>query len=345
MTAIGVGLVGLDHWYTAIPLAEGVVENPLTELVAISDRDEARAKEVAIRCGVERTGTDWRAVVEDPRVSVVLSLASTEQNPAICRAAAEAGKHIIANKPLALALDEATSVREAVKKAGVHLFPGESRQRLGPRNATLYQWCQRPDIGPLCSASMSIWAGAPRQWPGDDTPGWFADPTRTLGGGWADHAIYEIDILRWVLGQEVTSVSGTMANFLHPELPVEDYGVAIVTFAGGLVATLENTWTAPTGGFQSSSRVVAAKGAFELNGVTDRQLVMGTDFFGSSWAETKQPALHDQKADIDHFVRAVLGEHEPVATVDDAWSNLAACLAFYESVKAGRPVAPEQLSP
>jgi predicted dehydrogenase len=340
MTSIGIGLVGLDHWYSAIPLAEGVVRNPATRLVAIADNDLDRAQEVAARCGVDRVENDWRVVVGDPEVAVVLCFASLDQNPIICKASAEAGKHIISNKPVGRSIEDATSVRSAVRAAGVHLFPGESRQRLGPRNVALREWSRAGNPGRLCSATMSIWAGLPRRWPDDERPGWFVDPDRTLGGAWADHAIYEIDILRWVLGEEVTSVSGVTAKLVHEQLAAEDYGVAIVTFSGGLVATLENTWTAPTGGFQSSSRLVGSKGAFDLNGITDRQLMIGRDFFSSGWAETKQPAVHDQGADIDHFVAVIREEVEPVATVDDAWYNLAACLAFYDSARTGQRVSP-----
>jgi predicted dehydrogenase len=56
--------------------------------------------------------------------------------------------------------------------------------------------------------------------------------------------------------------------------------------------------------------------------------------------EVAAPARHDQAADLDHWVAVISGEAEPVATVEDAWHNLAACIAFYESVRDGRARSP-----
>lgn len=337
--AIRVGLVGLDHWYSALPLADGVIRNPDTDLVALWDANGRHAAEVAGTRGIDRIEDDWHAIVDDPEIDVILSFASVDTNGAICLAAAQNGKHVISNKPIARSLEEATKIADAVKTAGVHLFPGEARQRLGPRNRALRAWTKNGDVGRLCSATMAIWAGIPRQWADDDDPGWFVDPARTVGGAWVDHSIYQIDILRWILGEEVTTVVGTTANVLHHDLELEDYGVASLTFSGGLVATLENTWIAPTGGFQSSSRLVAERGAFDLNGITDRQLVIGSGLLDAGWAESRQPPPHDQGADIDHFVEVVRGEAAPIATVDDAVANLKVCLAFYESARAGERIS------
>jgi hypothetical protein len=165
------------------------------------------------------------------------------------------------------------------------------------------------------------------------------DPVRTVGGAWVDHAVYQTDLLRWILGEEVISVSGTAAKLCHKSLEVEDYGVALVVFSGGLVATLEDTWTSPTGGFQSSSSLVGSVGALGMNDVTYRRLLVGGDLPAPGWVETKQPPPHDQSADIDHLVEVIRGETEPIATVEDAWRNLAACMAFYESVRTRRVMA------
>ena len=241
MTDIAIALVGLDHWYSAIPLAEGVSQRPGVCLAGIWDRHPQRAEQIASRLSVDRVERDWRALVEDPDVDAVLSFVSLDENPEVCIAAAKVGKHIIANKPLARSLDEATAVVNAVRESGVHLLPAECRQRLGPRLEFLRRWFDEGRLGRLESASMVCWAGLPQQWPDDTKPGWFADPARTAGGAWIDHAIYQVDLLRWVFGEEVASVSGHVANLRHPGLTVEDFGVATVVLSGGAVATLECT--------------------------------------------------------------------------------------------------------
>ena len=334
MKDLRVALIGVDHWYSALPLADGAGSREWLELAGVWDADPARAAEVAGKYGVPRVEADWRTLVDDPGIDAVMSFVSPELNHAVCLAAAKAGKHIIANKPLALRLQDASEVVAAVHDSGVHFLPAESRQRLGPGWQFVREWLSD---GRLTSASMTIWAGLPSRWPGDPDPGWFADPARTLGGGWVDHAIYQVDVLRWLLGEEVVAISGQTANHRH-QLGVEDYGVATVTFAGGAVATLEDTWTAPDGGFQSSYTLVGSPGAVRMDGILGRLLVHGD----SGWAEVSPPAKHDQAADLDHWGAVISGEVEPVATVDDAWHNLAACIAFYESVREGRSVRPQE---
>ncbi|WUJ70562.1 Gfo/Idh/MocA family oxidoreductase [Kribbella soli] len=338
MTELRVALVGVDHWYSALPLAEGTRARAGLSLAGVWDADPVRAAYVNERYDVGRVEADWRTLVDDPGIDAVMSFVSPDLNHEVCVAAAEAGKHIIANKPLALRLEDASHVVEAVRGSGVTFLPAESRQRLGPNAQWLRQWVKDGRIGQLTSAAMTTWAGLPAQWPDDRTPGWFVDPARTVGGGWVDHSIYQIDLLRWLLGEEVVAISGQTAKHAHPELEVEDYGVATATFAGGAVATLENTWTAPDGGFQSSYTLVGSGGAVRMDGIQGRLLVSGEVEPFSGWVEVAPPGRHDQAADLDHWAAVINGEAEPVATVEDAWHNLAACLAFYRSVDAGQTV-------
>ncbi|MFF0267082.1 Gfo/Idh/MocA family protein [Kribbella sp. NPDC004536] len=337
MTELRVALVGMDHWYSALPIAEGAHARDRFSLAGVWDSDPARAAYVSERYGGQ-VEADWRTLVEDPRIDAVLSFVSPDLNPEVCVAAAKAGKHIIANKPMALRLEDASRVVEAVRAAGVTFLPAESRQRLGPGPQQLRQWLNDGRIGRLISASMTTWAGLPRQWPDDPSPGWFADPARTVGGGWVDHSIYQLDLLRWLLGEEVVAISGQTAKHLRPDLEVEDYGVATATFSGGAVATLEDTWTAPDGGFQASYTIVGSTGAVRLDGVQGRLLMID----GNGPVELDPPGKHDQAADLDHWAAVIAGESVPVATVEDAWHNLAACLAFYESVDAGRTLSPQE---
>ncbi|WP_163505845.1 Gfo/Idh/MocA family protein [Fodinicola acaciae] len=341
MAVIRVALVGLDHWYSAIPLAEGVAARDTVRLVGIADAEPERAAEVARRCGVDRVETQWAALVEDPGVDAVLSFLSPDRNAEVCQAAAAAGKHIISTKPMARTLADATAVVDAVRSAGVCFLPAESRQRLGPRSQFLKSWVEQGRLGRLASATQTIWAGLPRRWPDDPDPGWFADPARTVGGAWIDHSVYQLDTLRWLLGEEVVSITGTVGNVRHPDLPVEDIGVAVVTFSGGAIATLEDTWTAPDGGFQMSGTYVGSEGAVRVDGIEKRTHVLADFPPFQGWIQTATPAGHDQAADIDHWVAVIREEAEPIATVADGWRNLAACLAFYDAVRTGQHATPE----
>ena len=63
------------------------------------------------------------------------------------------------------------------------------------------------------------------------------------GGAFIDEGIYWIDLFRWLAASEVVRVDARMANLVHKDIEVEDWGMATFTFASGLVATLEASWT------------------------------------------------------------------------------------------------------
>lgn len=74
-------------------------------------------------------------------------------------------------------------------------------------------------------------------------PGWFADPRHVPGGALIDEGIYWMDFLAWLAGSEVAQVEAKTANFVHKDIAVEDWGMATFTFANGIIATLEASWT------------------------------------------------------------------------------------------------------
>lgn len=338
---IRIALVGLDHWYSAFPAAEEAVSHPDVELCGISHDDRERAGELARRVGVERIEQDPMALVEDPSVDAVISFIDCRRNPGVVVAAAERGKHVLSIKPLARTLEEATRVRDAVRRAGIHFLPAESRPRLSPYQRQLRTWFEEGRFGKLISAQAWLWAGIPRQWHDDPDPGWFCDPERAPGGGWIDHSIYQIDLLRGLLGEEVVEASGRVANLKHPDLPMEDYGISTIVFEGGAIATLEDTWTNP-GAFSSGNVLVGTEGAVRLD-VPARRLSLAGNFEGfKGWIDVAAPSSHVEG--VGHLVDLIRGRAEPVATVDDAWRNLAVTRAFYEAAASRRPIAPEVLA-
>jgi predicted dehydrogenase len=338
-TPVRVAMIGLDHWYTAIPLAQAFAAHPEVELVGLADDDSARAREVAATAGLAGPAGSAKELLEDPAVDLVAIFTSTDKSPELCVAAAGNGKHILSIKPLANDLATATTIRTAVREAGVRFVPAESRGRCAPLARQLRQWIDEGRLGRILTANFQLLSGLPRAWPGATDPGWWVDPERAPGGGWIDHSIYHLDLLRWLTGSSITSVTGIKGNLKHTDLPFEDYGHATVELANGVIATDEVTWTAPQDGGRQSMTIVGTDGAVSTDTLTGR-LAVTDDRYGR-WVQ--MATLPGYPGDIDDVVAAARGDSEPLATVDDAWENLAACEAFYRSCDAGTPVAPAAL--
>jgi predicted dehydrogenase len=182
-------------------------------------------------------------------------------------------------------------------------------------------------------------------WPGrrnDRT--WWRDPTKVPGGGWIDHAIYQIDGLRWLLDDEVARVSGVARTLAHPELPkeLEDFGVALLEFRKGLVATVEVTWTGTPGSGMNVTQIVGTDGQIAADPTLSGKLgVSGPKFespAGSGWTLFNPPGRRSAGGLAEHLLDCLATGAHPVATIDDSRATLAACLAFYEAAGSGRAV-------
>lgn len=336
---IRAAIVGLDHWYTAIELAENFAAHPDIELVGIADANADHAREVAAKAGVARVTTDLHELVDDPDVELVASMVSVDQNPGIAIRAARAGKHILSVKPLARTVAEATEIMTAVREAGVIFIPAETRARESRQNQDLLRLVRDGALGTLVSGNLAMMSSLPSPWPGAEPDGgWWADAERAPGGGWIDHSIYQIDLLRWLLGEEIVAVSGRAANLVHGHLAVEDYGHALIEFAGGAIFSVEDTWSAPPGSWRNEITLVGTKGAISLDTLTGQIATFGVEEGTKGWA--KAPVPQDTHDAIAPIVAALRGEETALGTVEDGWINLAVCKAFYEAAEKGTVVSP-----
>jgi predicted dehydrogenase len=337
MSTLGVALVGLDHWYAALSLAGAAQSAEGCRLVAVAHHDEARARQVARDHGAEVATTDYRAVLARGDVDIVVAMYSTEQNVDVCRAAAAAGKHIVGVKPMAMDLAGADAIVEAVRAAGVTYLPFEALHRLAPRYQQIKRWIDEGRIGRPQRYSQSLHTGLPQEWPGAQASGWWVDPARVPGGGWLDHAIYAVDLARWLFGGAPSAVQGLVANRRHADLPVEDYGLATYTLSSGVVAVIEDTWTAERGFFFNRSEIVGSAGAILDETQTTGRIVLRGDFGFDSWTALEQQRPVSGSL-LDHMVACVRGAAAPIATAEDGRANLAACVAFYQAARGGSSV-------
>jgi predicted dehydrogenase len=192
------------------------------------------------------------------------------------------------------------------------------------------------------SGNFTLMGSLPQGWPGGPADGgWWADPARVPGGGWVDHAIYQIDRLRWLLGERVVSVSGRTANLVHTDIDVEDYGHAILEFEGGAVVSIEDTWSAPAGSWRITSVLVGTNGALNIDTLNQQMSVFRA---GDHPGWTSESAPPDNSDLVQPLIDQITGHAETsLGTVEDAWENLAISIAFYEAAASGTAVRPAQL--
>lgn len=346
---IGVGIAGLDHWYIGIGAADSLRSSGRAKLVAVAHRDGEKLREFAAERGIPNATTDYLAVAQTPGVDLVVTACTSAENVDICIDAARRGKHILSVKPFAMNLVEADRLVKVIRETGVLFYPFEAYGRAGTQGRQYKQWITEGRIGTPISATVIQRAGlggASLDWPGrrnDKT--WWRDPSKVPGGGWIDHAIYQVDLLRWLLDDEVARVSGVAKTLVHPELPpeLEDFGVALVEFKKGTVVTIEVTWTAPPSGGLSQTHIVGSEGQIVFDPTLSGKMAVSGKFespAGSGWTMFSAPRAGSAYA-MEHLLDCIASGTQPMASVEDARANLAVCLAFYEAARTGKTVSLE----
>lgn len=343
MDPVGFGIVGLDHWYTALPVLEALQRHADAHAVALYHRQSERAHEIGRRYGVP-LAESADAVIANAAARVIGVFTSTDENAAFARRAVEVGKAVVAIKPMALTLAQADEVVATVHRRAAFYFPTEGARRLQPVYRRIKEWIDAGRIGRPLHGRFFFHAPLPHGWPGERDPGWWADPARTPGGGFLDHAVYHVDLARWFFDSEPVEVAGVATNLRHPlaTLRLEDYGQATLRLASGAMITIEDSWTADNTTLREGLEIRGEHGVIALDSAPARLTINGR--FSETvegWLELAAPA---GRADIvGHIVRCLRGEEQPVATVHDARANLAVCLAFYDAVRGRRAVHVEEL--
>ena len=249
---IGVGLLG--YAFMGKAHANGYRKMPfffypppaMPRLVAICGRTEEAVAEAAKRFGFETYYTDWKKLIVDDRIELVDNCLPNNMHAEPCIEAAEAGKNIICEKPLASTLEDAKVVYEAAEKAGV-------------KNMTAFNYRFVPAIRLAKQLIDEGYIGKILQYRAVYLQEWIMDPNFPLvwrlrksvagSGALGDLGAHIIDLARFLVG-EVTSVCGLTETFIKerplPEDPekkgkvdVDDVFIAMARFKNGAIGSFE----------------------------------------------------------------------------------------------------------
>lgn len=338
MTKVGIGVIGLGRMgqvYATHTARQ--IEN--ARLVAVADLDREVLNRFAAQLPQVKTFSDYRDLLADPQIQGVIVASPTSTHRDVVIAAAQAGKAIFCEKPLALTLAETDEIIEAVRLADVPLQVGFMR-RFDRGYAEAKRKIEAGVIGqPVMVRSI-----------GRDpyrTSLEFANPA-VSGGLIVDMAIHDFDCLRWLMDDEIQRVYTEVAALVYPELldvgDVDNAQIA-VRFNGGGLGNVEVSRTAIYG-YDIRCEVVGAKGTIEIGYLRQTPILV----------LTKEGVTHDvvphfpqrfgpaYTAQIEHFVECLLYDRQPAVTAADARAALQACLAATRSQQEGRVIYVDEVN-
>jgi predicted dehydrogenase len=335
---IGCGKIAQTHALALDELAESA-------WVACCDVDEGRARAMAAKYGVPRVFGDAGAMLGSGTVDAVLVCTPHPAHAPVVVAAAEAGVHVLCEKPISDKLFEADRMVAASERAGI-TFSVIFQRRWWPSAQRIRRAIDEDKLGQLTLGECvsKLWRSAD----------YFAsDPWRgrwaTEGGGvLMNQAVHAIDQFQWFMGPAV-EVVGRYATLRHgSSIDVEDTAVATVVFASGALGTILGATTIDPGfGFRVT--VHGATGATAsvwenpegTQGVNDVWTVPGEESLRAEWAreDAGQPGFPGfHKLQIQDFLQAVRDDRPPAVTGAEAVKSLEIIQAIYESSRTGQPV-------
>jgi predicted dehydrogenase len=347
---IGCGKVGAIH-------ADVLAGLPESRLVAVCDASRARAEAFAGRYGV-RAFDDLDALLAVAGAeAMVVATPHPLHAPAAIRAA-EAGMHVLVEKPMAARLEDCDAILKAAGSSGVTLGVVSQRRFCEPalrmRAAIDAGKIGRPSLG---VAMMFNWR---------DEAYYRSDPWRgrweTEGGGvLVNQAPHLLDLLRWFMGP-IEEVVGHWANLNHPTVEVEDTAVAAVRFQGGGLGSIVVSVSQRPGLYSkvhvhgtsgASIGVETDRGATFVAGVSaiaepplnDVWTIPGEehrldDFRAEDRAafDRIDPVRHYHALQVRDFLRAILDGRRPLVTGEDGRAVVAMFEAIYRSQREHRPI-------
>jgi phthalate 4,5-cis-dihydrodiol dehydrogenase len=219
---IGAGYFGGEHMRAIRTLGRRL------RVVAVASRTHAAA--AALAGSAARAYGDWRQLLADPDVDAVCICTPHDLHESIAVAAANAGKAVMLEKPMAMTV--ASCDRIAVAAETVPFMVAQP-SRFVPAFALARQLIDDGRIG------RPVYARVPmvKAWQLDQRRGWHLDPEQG-GGMWMTNAIHLVDRLCWLLAGLPTAVSATIDVRCH-DMPVDDVGVALFRFGEGRTGVAE----------------------------------------------------------------------------------------------------------
>jgi len=335
-------------------------------LVSICGRNEQKVAEAARRYGYESYTTDWRELVNDPRIQVFDNSGPNNLHAEPTIAAAQAGKHIICEKPLARTAAEARQMLDAVRAAGVkHLCA--FNYRFVPAIRLARQLIEEGKLGQIYHYRASYL----QEWIMDPTfpMVWRLDASEAGSGALGDLGAHVIDLARFLVG-EVTSVTGLTKTFIKErpdeggqrrEVTVDDAFESIVQFENGAIGTIEASRFCLGRKNHQTIEINGSKGSivFDLERLNELQVhIPGSDlpeaqgfrdvlvteashpYFGIWWPHGHIIGWeHSFVHEINHFFEAIVND-TPIAPYaadfEDGYRCAVICDAIIESSQSRR---------
>ena len=330
MNQVGIGVIGVGLMGSLF--ARLASQLPDSKLIGVADVDENRAAQVGHSLGVPAFG-DYHGLLSIPEVDAVVVATPDALHLEPALAAAQAGKHLMIEKPLATTREDGSRIIEACNAAGVTLMVAHVL-RFDPNYGEAFKAVRSGKLGEI------VHINARRNTS-------IADAKRLAGRVTITFYLgsHSVDLIQWVVGSPVVEVTAVSVRKVMTQFNIDDTVMSLLRFENGAIGTLENSWMRPPSPgsrrIGASLIVMGTEGSLKVEPYQDSitvyqpqsvELLLPLYSFDNTPFGKISGVYRDEFA---HFIECVRMRTSPIISPEQALSAVMVCSAIEQSLREG----------
>lgn len=335
---IGCGRISLNHIAAAL-------ENKL-DIVALCDIDESKMVTTIQNFSLPvdtRKYVEYKEMIKNEKPELVAICTESGKHGQIALDCIDAGANLIIEKPIALSLEEADMIIEKAREKNIKVSACH-QNRFNKSVQKIREAIEADRFGRLMHGTAHIrWNRGEnyyKQAPWRGT--WEQD-----GGALMNQCIHNIDLLRWMMGDEIIEVVGMTDNLIHGFIDAEDLGMALVKFANGSYGIIEGTTNVYPKNLEETLYIFGEKGTVKAGGKSVNLIEEWQFADNLDDAEEVKEKYCENPQNVYGFghnplytdvIDAIKNDREPYVTAVDGRNALELVLAIYKSAAEGKSV-------
>lgn len=336
---IGCGRIATNHVKAAL--------NNKLEFVAVCDVKPEHMEtllekhELQNDAGIKRY-TDYKKMIEENELELIGIATESGIHAEIALYCIDHGIHLIIEKPMAMSMQDAAQIVKRSEEKGVKVSACH-QNRFNIAVQEMRKALEAGRFGKLSHGSIHVrWnrnEGYYTQAPWRGT--WAQD-----GGALMNQCIHGIDLLRWMMGEEIDEVYGVTRQQFHDYLEAEDIGMAVVKFKNGAVATIEGTTNVYPQNLEETLYLFGETGTVKLGGKSTNNIDVW-NFADETELDQANKGLEEATSNVygnghtslyADVINAIQEDRAPYVDAHAGRNALELVLAIYKSQKEGKPV-------
>lgn len=321
------------------------MNNPYAQIALVYDPNPERAERLVEQFG-GRVASSWEEVVNAPDIEAISDCSTNEMHHIITTQALRAGKHVLCEKPIATTTECAEMIIQAAEESGTILMI-DHNQRLASAHLKAKELIQSGELGRIITFKLNFGHKGPEYWSINKSKAtWFFKKSRSALGVAGDLGIHKVDLLRYLLDEEIVAVSALAGALdkkdeLGQPIEVCDNMVCVLKTASGAIGTASFSWTY-YGEEDNSTILYGEKGIMKIyaNPDCDIEIIKGNgDKITHQVGAIQTNDNQTNSGVIDSFIEAIRQKARPIATGEDGLSALRIIEAATLSAETGKTVS------